>query len=161
MFTKPILISAILLAPNIAFSDLSEQAQVTVGERLSQCLERRIPLIDRIGNNSIRSYTKYDKHYISLNNNSIYVDYDIKENDLTVMFINNNHVEKITSAEIAKQTLQDIKQTLVEPTIKLCKKTFGIAGDVKFSMLYVDPPVESRIVKEVIRMDASGRFLLP
>ncbi len=161
MFTKPILISVILLTSNTVFADLSKPYQVTVGERLAQCLEHKIPMIDRIGVKEIRSYTKYDKHYISLNRNSIYVDYDVKEKDLAVMYINNNHVEKSTSAEAAKQTLQDIKKTLVDPSLAVCKKSLSITDDVNVSMLYVDPPVDSRTVKEVIRMDASGEFLLP
>ena len=152
---------AILLISNTAFADLNKPSQVTVGERLAQCLERKIPIIDRIGVNDIRSYTKYDKHYVSLNINSIYVDYDVKEKDLTVLYINNDHVEKSTSAETAKQTLQDIKQTLVDPSLAICKKLLGVTNDVNTSMMYIDPPFNSRLVKEVIRMDASGKFLLP
>ena len=134
---------------------------MSTGERLAACMERSIPLMDRTTIKRLRSYTKYDKHYIALNSSSIYVDYVKKNSAINVIYVNNKHVEKSTSAENAKEILNDINASLIQPSIGYCSTMLSIDDDIKFSMLYIDPPHESRSVKKVIKMDAAGKFSLP
>lgn len=144
-----------------AFADLSKVYKTTQGEALASCIERKIPLVDRINVADIRSFTKYDKHYVSLSTHSIFVDYGMKEKALTLIYVNNYSVERETKAEQAKNNLLDIKSRLFEPALKICKDMLEIKEDVKYSMVYMDPPNESRKLKAVIKMNEEGSFLLP
>jgi len=156
----PVLLTT-LLTSAVVSADLSKPYTVTTGDRLANCMERSIPLMDRTTVKDIRSYTKYDKHYVSLNSTSIYINYSAEKNSISVIYVNNNHVEKATSAEAAKSTLQSISSSLVQASIGYCSKMLTLNEDVNFSMLYIDPPYESRALKKVIKMDASGKFTLP
>lgn len=150
-----------LFTPVVSFADLNKPYIISTGERLAACMESSIPLIDRTTIKELRSYTKYDKHYIALNSSSIYVDYVKKNSALNVVYVNNNHVETATSVENAKEILIDINASLIQPSIGYCSEMLSIADEIKLSMLYIDPPHESRSVKKVIKMDAEGNFSLP
>ena len=161
MKIKPYVFLATLLSPAVSFADLNKPYIMSTGERFAACIERSIPLMDRTTIKNLRSYTKYDKHYVALNSTSIYVDYVKKNSALNVIYVNNDHVEKSTSAEKSKEILNDINASLIQPSIGYCSEMLSIDDDIKFSMLYIDPPYESRSLKKVIKMDVTGKFSLP
>ncbi|MDQ7075899.1 MAG: hypothetical protein Q9O24_12305 [Gammaproteobacteria bacterium] len=144
-----------------SYADLSEAYNLSKGEALAGCIERKIPIIDRIRVSDIRSYTKYDKHYISLSSNSIYVDYDSSKSMITMLYVKNYDVSERTKIEDAKKSLQNIKSLLFVPALSLCSSVIGIKNSVKFSMGFMDPAFKDRLQKVIVHMDESGVFLLP
>ena len=155
------LLVALLTSTAVSSADLNKPYNLTTGERLAECMERSIPLMDRITVSGIRSYTKYDKHYVSLNSTSTYVDYSKTSKSLNVIFVNNYHIETETSAETAKKELQSISSSLIQTSLGYCSKMLGLESGIKYSMIYIDPPYKSRALKNVIKMDTSGQFTLP
>lgn len=149
------------LNSSVVLADLSKPYKLTVGDRLASCVERTVPLMDRTVVGNIRSYTKYDKHYVSLNSVSIYIDYSVTNNSLNAIYVNNTHIETVTSAEEAKVVLQGINSSLIQPSLGYCSKMLGLEEKVELSMLFIDPPYESRPLKRVIKMGTSGQFTLP
>lgn len=160
MWVKFFAIALTLTMVQNVYADLNDLYKPSKGEKLAECTEQRIPLVDRTAVKNIRSYTKYDKHYVALNSASIYVEYN-RNNALNIVYVNNEHIERVTTAESAKNTLQNIRNLLVQPALQYCGKKLAINDKVEFSMVYVDPPYESRNAKNVIIMDASGKFSLP
>lgn len=160
MYIKISLLLTAFLTSTTVLADLNKPFKVTKGDRLAVCMESTIPLMDRTLVTDIRSHTKYDKHYVSLNSTSIFVTYSGK-NSLNIIFVNNEHIENATTAEAAKHRLQSIKSSLIQTSIGYCAKMLGLDENVKFSMLYIDPPYKSRALKRVINMDVSGKFTLP
>jgi len=150
-----------MLLSTASYADLNEVYNLSKGEALASCLERKIPIIDRIRVPGIRSYTKYDKHYISLGTNSIYVDYDSNESMITVLYVKNYSVHEATRVEEAKKYLQNIKSLLFIPALSLCSSSLGIKQSVKFSMGFMDPAFKNRFQKVVVHMNKDGAFLLP
>ena len=145
----------------MVLADLNKPYKLTVGDRLASCVERTVPLMDRTVVSNIRSYTKYDKHYVSLNSSSIYINYLATNKSLNAIYVNNTHVETATSAEEAKVVLQGINLRLIQPSLDYCSKRLGLNEKVKLSMVFIDPPYKSRPVKKVIKKDVSGQFTLP
>ena len=158
-----LILAAILTsAGSAAAGPLSEASVPTLGERLAACLERTVKIIDRGEVGNIRSYTKYDKHFVSLAINSIYVNYDKKDEVIHIGYIRSANVEgKATSAERAKEVLQDILSTLIKPANATCSKLLGTPEKYDFEMTYINPAYKSRPVKRVITMNQKGQFILP